>query len=442
MVLRLAFAVLLAGCSQSLFDQHPGLTGSNGSNGSNGSGGDGGLPDSCPAPCLASGGGDFGMAGKGWRYLEDTRNRTWVPMMMTGTSEVGTDDPNNKIDSCANNMTAPACAQLPDALLVSSSGSTSMADPAIEWTASANQTVAIELGAFVPSSASPQNILLYRNAREDVLVTVEAMPGVRASGSIVLDALAGDRFLVAVAPVAGGAADVGVQFFASQGAGTFPQQCQLALEFPSAGATTPNACGSPFTGMIDDGMGGDTPHNITLGAGPFAELGSAASFTANDFMVGADIIDRSNDTTTQFWVQQGALVPDEGSWVFSDEDLNDPNTGGLGFDIYENAAGTGMALDVATCTNPDAANLTFAIATSTYPMDGAWHFVRAVSTNNMLFVCIDGKMTSSVAVPPGNLKTAFPPYNGKNVVWTPSGAFFNGALDDIRSIKTALPCGP
>ena len=440
MVLRLAFALLLVGCSQSLFDQHPGLTGSNGSNGSNGSGTDGGLPDSCPAPCLASGGGDFGMAGKGWRYLEDTRDRKWAAMMMSGTSEVGTDDPANKIDSCANNMSQPACAQLPDALLVSSSGSTSMADPAIEWTASSNEEVAIELGAFVPSSGSPQNILLYRNAREDALFHVEAMPGVRASGSIVLDALAGDRFLVAVAPVAGGTADVGLQFFASQGAGTFPEQCQLALEFPSAGATTPNVCGAAFTGMLDDGMGGGNPQNIALGAGPFPEMGSAAMFAANDYMVGADIIDRSTDTTTQFWVQQGALVPDEGSWVFSDEDLNDPNTGGLGFDIYENAAGTGMALDVVTCTDPT--NLKFAIATSTYPMDSAWHFIRAVSTNNMVFVCIDGKMTSSVAVPPGNLKTAFPPYNGKNVIWTPSGAFFNGALDDIRSIKTALPCGP
>ena len=437
MVLRLVFLSVLFGCSQSLFDQHPGLTGSNGSNGSNGSGGDGGIPDVCPAPCLANGGGDFGMTGKNWRYVEDTRNRKWVPMMQSGMTEVGTDDSGNKIEACANDMTQPACAQLPSALLVTSSGSASMADPAIEWTATSNEPVAIELGAFVPSGGSPQNILLYRNSREDSLFTVEAMPGVRASGSIVLDALAGDRFLVAVAPVAGGTADVGLQFFASQGAGTFGKQCELALEFASGGATTPNACGSPFTGMLDDGMGGSTPQNVSVGPGPFPEQGSAGVFAANDYIVGADIIDRSGDTTTQFWVQQGALVPDEGSWVFSDQDLD--NTGGLGFDIYENAAGTGMSLDTVTCTG-SGDPLQFAVATATYPSDGAWHFVRAVQTNGLLLVCIDNKMVGQVPVADGSLKTSFPPYDGKNVIWTPVGAFFNGSLDDLRSFKTALPC--
>jgi hypothetical protein len=441
MVLRIALlSVVLAACSQSLFDQHPGSSGGGDDDGSgSGSGSDMGL-SSCPAPCLADGGSDFGMSGKGFRYLEDTRDRKWTPMTMSGTAEVGTMDAMNKIDACANNSSAPACAQLPDALLVSSSGSASVADPAIEWTAASNASVAIELGAFVPSDGSPQTIRLYRNAREDALVTIEAMPGTRADGSIVLDALAGDRFLVAVAPVAAGTADIGLQFFASQGAGTFPQQCQLALQLSSvSGNTTPNACGTQFTGMVNDTDENPTPAPITLGAGPFPELGSAATFTADHFMVGADIIDRSADTTTQFWVEQGTIPDTYGSWVFSDYDLN--NGGGLGFDIYENSAGTGLAIDVGTCTDPNSDPLGFAIATGTYPMDGAWHFIRAVHSNGMLNVCIDGKMVSTVAIPMGGLKTTFPPYDGQNGQWLPLGAFMNGSIDDIRSFKTALPCG-
>ncbi|HEY3802392.1 MAG TPA: LamG-like jellyroll fold domain-containing protein [Kofleriaceae bacterium] len=437
MVLKqLVLAILIGGCSQSLFDEHPG-SGGNGSGSGSGSGSN--VLSQCPAPCLADGGGDFGMTGKNWRYLEDTRNRQWVPMTDHSNVEVGTDSSMNTIAACGTS-TEDACTQLPDALLISSAGSASPADPAIEWTSTSNQVVAIELGAYVPSTGTPQAILLYRNSREDSLVTVQAAPGQRASGSIVLDALAGDRFLVAVAPDGGGTSDVGLQFFASQGAGTFPEQCQLAMEFNStSGSNAPNACGQPFVGMVDDADENASPGPIHYGAGPFAEQGSAATFAENEFIVGADIIDRTADTTTQFWVQQGTIPDDEGSWVFSDYDLN--NGGGLGFDIYENEAGTGLALDTGTCTDPNSNPLGFAIATSTYPSDMGWHFIRAVHTNGMLNVCIDGKMTGSVAIPMGGLKTSFPPYDGQNGQWLPLGAFFNGSLDDIRSFKTALPCG-
>jgi hypothetical protein len=438
MVLKqLALAtIVLAGCSQSLFDEHPG---GGGGGGGSGSGSGSNVLSQCPAPCLADGGGDFGMTGKNWRYLEDTRNRAWVPMTEQGGVETGTDSSMNTIAACGTSSD-DACTQLPDALLISSAGSGSPADPAIEWTSTSNQVVAIELGAYVPSSGTPQAILLYRNSREDALVSVQATPGQRVSGSIVLDALAGDRFLVAVAPDAGGASNIGLQFFASQSAGTFPQQCQLALEFNStSGSNAPNACGMPFVGMVNDVDENPSPGPISYGAGPFPEQGSAGSFTADHFIVGADIIDRSADTTTQFWVQQGMIPDSYGSWVFSDYDLN--NGGGLGFDIYENEAMTGLSLDVGTCTNPNSNPLQFAIATSTYPSDMAWHFIRAVHTNGMLNICIDGKMTGSVAIPMGGLKTSFPTYDGQNVQWTPLGAFFNGSLDDVRSFKTALPCG-
>jgi hypothetical protein len=39
------------------------------------------------------------------------------------------------------------------------------------------------------------------------------------------------------------------------------------------------------------------------------------------------------------------------------------------------------------------------------------------------------------------LRTTFPPYDGQNGQWLPLGAFMNGSIGDIRSFKTALPCG-
>ena len=99
-------------------------------------------------------------------------------------------------------------------------------------------------------------------------------------------------------------------------------------------------------------------------------------------------------------------------------------------------------MDTETCTIPMSNPVGTAVATSVYPDDGGWHFVRAVHTADTLSICIDGRMTGSVAVFDGDLKTTFPTYNGQDLNWAPVGAFFNGALDDIRSLKTALPCGP
>ena len=74
-------AVGWTGCKQSLFDSH----GDDGTgDGGGGGGGDGAIPQSCPAPCVGDGGGDFDGTAMGsdghWRYVEDAKNHTWAPM--------------------------------------------------------------------------------------------------------------------------------------------------------------------------------------------------------------------------------------------------------------------------------------------------------------------------------------------------------------------------
>jgi hypothetical protein len=150
------------------------------------------------------------------------------------------------------------------------------------------------------------------------------------------------------------------------------------------------------------------------------------------------VLDRAGDTTTQFWLKQGALVPSYTSWPFSDEDLN--SGGGLGLAVIAGGS-TGLEFIAETCTNPSDTDLTFADATGSYPADGAWHFIRAVHTNGTVTLCVDGQQTASVPVATGGLKSTFPPYSGQNVMWTPLGSYFNGSIDDVRSFKTALPCG-
>ena len=427
MVLRaLPILVLVAACNQSLFDQYSG----DGGGDDDGSG----TASTCPTPCVADAGGDFGASGKNWRYVEDTRNRAWVAMTPSGDTAVGADDSKNTITACSAHGDAPACAALPGALLVSSSGSASMADPAAEWTSTTNQVVKLELSAFVASGEAAQNVLLYRNSREDSLVaTIAAMPGTAASASVTVDAFAGDRFLVAVAPSGAGAMDVGVQLFASGTGASFPQTCELGLGFDGASGTSiANACGSKVTSM--DANTASTSA-ITLGPPPYVQLGQAAMFVENKYLIGADVLDRKSDTTTQLWVQHLAVVADSGAWVFSDYDLD--FGGGVGIVVYDNQSGT-LTLQAGTCTDPTP---DFAEISTSYPNDHAWHFVRVVHTNGKFNLCLDGTMVASMPLAAGALKTTYPPYMAQNVVWTPSGAFFDGSLDDVRVFSTALPCG-
>jgi hypothetical protein len=415
--------VLAAGCSESLFDAHSAPDGGGAVN----------VPATCPAPCLADAAADFngtpGGAGGKWRYLDDHRDRTWTAMTGSAMAMTGA-DAGNHITTCAAHPTAPACSALPGALLVSSAGATSAADPAIELSVSESQVVQLTVRAFVASGAD-QTIRIYRNSREDVLASATAAVGAGLDRAIVLDALAGDRFVVAVAPTARGATDVGLHVFASPTGARFPSSCQLALPFTrAAGNTVENLCGAAVTHSVDST---DMMTPPALAMGPFAELGNAADIAADTYFKTGTTLDKSHDITVQFWVKLRALVDTYAAWPFSDLDLNEG--GGLGIAVYET---TGLTLEVSTCSSPDP--LAFASATTAYPAGGGWQFVRVVHTGGNVNVCLNGRRMTSFALAPGLLRSTFPPDLGKNVVWSPTGAFFDGQLDDVRVLTGALPC--
>ena len=212
---------------------------------------------------------------------------------------------------------------------------------------------------------------LYRNSREDVLFTGTADPGVTLSHSITVDALAGDRFLVAMAPPASGQPDIGVQLFVVGANATFPTECQVAIPFSTlAGGMVDNLCiGGKLTAMLDT-AGAPAP---ALGAGPYPELGQAASIAVHNYYTAAGAIDRPADVTVDLWIKHLMLVDSvTGGWAYSDLDLD--VGGGLGMVIYDNN-GT-LQLSAQTCTDPNM--LLFDTVDVNYPNDHQWHFVRAV----------------------------------------------------------------
>lgn len=422
--------VTAAGCSQSLFDNH-------GAPGGPGPGSDGGadtmVPALCAEPCLADAGRDFDGSSHGatmhWRYLEDRRNRTWAMMAPIGTPVVMTGiDPGNVVTGCQGSPAA-ACTMLPDAVLVSSAGATAAADPAIEFTTPDAVVVQITLRVLVPGDAD-QEIRLYRNSREDVLFTGTAQVGVLLEHSLTVDALAGDRFLVSVAPTARGASNVAVQLFASATGAVFPHDCQLALGFDGAtGSSLTDRCGQArFDSFQADAM----PAAIRLAPGPYAELGDGVEVLSGWFLAGSKVLDQNNDLTLQFWSLQRNQDTVDTAWPFSDLDLD--FGGGLGVAVQPGAP---PILDATTSLDP--AKNTYIDATTAFDTQGVWQFVRVIHAGDALRVCVNGRMVTGSTVPAGHLKTTRPPYLGRDVVWTVD-AFFDGVLDDVRVTDGALPC--
>ena len=439
MVLRLlVILVTLTGCKQSLFDSHGGDD-----DGSNGGGGDGSIASSCPAPCLGDGGAAFDGTAMGsdmhWRYLEDHKDRTWAPMTAMGDKQVGAVT-GNEVTSCAKHD-APTCQQLPGALLISTAGNVGP-ETAVEWVAPSARVVQLQLGVRVPDGAPTQTVRLYRGSREDALFTAVADPGVTVQQTITLDVLEGERVYVTLD--GGNVTDVAVQLFIVGDMATFPSQYQIALAFDSAaGTSVHNLCG-PDVGYHDY----DTSMNATptVGAGPYAEEGMAATLMTSKYYLAPSPLDRTGDFTIQFWMKFNGVVDDvTGAWAFSDLDFDTGAVGGIGVVLFTDNT-SHLAIDIQTCKNATDTTLEVDELTAQYPSDMAWHFVRIVHSGAAdVALCVDGAKLGNKAFlkadnTPVPLGSTYAPYIGKNVIWTPSEPSFNGSIDDLRVMKAALPC--
>lgn len=430
----LLVVLLAAGCNQSLFSAQ-------GHDAPGGDGGvDGAVPTSCPAGCIADAAGDYDGSARGstgrWRYLDDHRDRTWAAMT-AGTDGMTGADPANAITTCAARPDAAACAALPGALLVSTAGASAAADPALEVTAPDQQVLQLSLRVHVPAGSVAQSVRLYRNSREDVLVAELAAPGTTFEQALEVDALPGDRFLLALAPNALGASDVGVHFYVATTGAAFPSTCQMAVTFDAAvGNLVSNPCGGggDLTSYMYNQDNSRTPIPPTLAAAPFPELGMAADLAADRFFAGSSALVRAGPTTIQMWAKHDGFVQSYAAFLFSDDDLD--NGGGISFDLYD-ASGT-STIEMATCRDP--VTLAFDLANTTWPGTAGWHFVRVVYDGTTVSMCLDGTRVATMTPTLPQLGSTFPPHVGKNVVWTPAGAYFDGQVDDLRVFSTALPC--
>jgi hypothetical protein len=442
----LAAAAALAGCNQSLFDNHNGV-GGGGDGGSGGSdaGTDGPVvPTSCPAGCLGDAATDFDGSDTGhtgvWRYFED-QGRAWMAMAINGSTMNGHLDPANQITTCRSKMDAAACGPLPGALLMSS-GADSQVDPAIAFITPVDmppQVLQLSLRSYLASGAD-QTIRIYRNSREDLLFRGTLTARNRVEQPLLVDALPGDRFLVAI-DGAGAATDVALQFYVSAPGQTFPASCQLALSFnPPASGSTPDPCSQyAFSHLVQGPPPTTAP--VVLGAAPYTELGQGAMLSLGGYLQRDGIAPnnalnwKDHDVTVQFWTQPMMLGSTE-AYLFSDFD---PDTCG-GVELSVGAPGGTAHINLAGCIDPDPMKTAQGMIapTPSFPMDGGWHFIRAVRNAAGFDLCIDGGYVASLPVLPGTIESHNQPDLGKQ--YSASSAFFAGGFDDVRVFTGALPC--
>ena len=412
-------ALLLAGCKQSLFSNPGGggddtpLDDANG-----GSDADGMVQSTCGANCLADAAADFGTAK--WKYFDDHRNRTWAAMTAGTGMYTGANAANKFISSNGT-------------LLVSTAGMSDPSDPAIEFASASNQSIKLSIVVDFPAGATEHVVRLYRNAREDSLFTGLGSASGSVSTSITVDAFNGDRFLLALSPTGAGSANIAVKFFVNGTGMLFPQECELGLQFQSIATNSiTNLCGQGIGYYQDNGDGSNTATPPALTNAPFPELGMAGSITFDKFFWGDVALDKSGDSTTQFWYQHRSFSGSYNATLFSDQNCDTPLGGGLAIYRYY----TGNHIGIQTCTGVSTTDFRDA----TYANETAWHFIRVVHAQGKVNLCVDGVKLTTLPVAAGKLATPTLPHIGKNVDYSPVGGFVDAAMDDFRFLTTALPC--
>ena len=67
-----------------------------------------------------------------------------------------------------------------------------------------------------------------------------------------------------------------------------------------------------------------------------------------------------------------------------------------------------------------------------------WHFVRVTQTADDVALCLDGKKLAGYAIPATGMQSNYHPHIGRSP--TNATEVLEGAIDDLRFYKGALPC--
>jgi hypothetical protein len=389
-----------------------------------------------------------------WQYLDDIRNRTWADMQLGQSGGLtamvgGGSEPTAAIANCHDNPGLGACADHPDSMLLIPSGfDIGRRDPAIAFLVPTSGTLLFS-GEFVATAAAGDHLLwFYRNTRDDLLqrVVVNTVSSDAHGFSVEVDALAGDRILIAVGlSEPGTPVPMAMRVFVSRTSN--PSRCALALRFEMrSGAQWNVECNQfAYTGRRynETSTNYDDLTNPTIIPSVIPELGHAMQFLSGDYLFpGQDLntpagaFDQSGDFTVQFWAAFPAGYNFTFGHFYADVDSGPNNQATSGTDI---GVGSSGELDAFVGLGRGDPNQHTSLP-SNLP-DTGWHHLRLVrdTAAGQLIMCRDGARVVQGALPrDANSTGAQAPYLGRTPL--DNFAYFTGALDDVRFFSRALPC--
>ncbi len=443
--LVLLFMVPTVSCDQSLFDSRTDDAG-NGSidSGTVGIDADPNAPDasptprSCVDPCLADPITDFdteqgGTTGN-WKYLSNDRVH---PMVADTDLVYGTyagvpawTDPAGTpaILNCFLHPNQGACAELDAGLVFVPGAVTGGSDPVLVFevpTTGSYQLTGTIATAPVTAAGGANTVTISRNSSYDQLAIVKTSGTASTAMDLSIEAVEGDHIQVTLTQKLAGT-PVAIDFRLLTAAVAFPGTCQLALTFDGTTPLTDHCKGETFTRDFDTQQ---TAMASVAGASVHANFGFAEQFVFGQNLESTYVLDYSTDFTIQYWLKR---VSTDNTDSYGDVSIG--NKGGMTFFLrttanlynfcyYYNDPGQGSP---AGCVE-------FAVE------DTDWHFLRISRTFTGPFeVCIDGvsKGTNTDGLGLGMSSGVSLNLAGSNA----TSAGLEGAMDDVRVFKQALPC--
>ena len=436
------------------------------------SGSDTGSP-TCLSPfCLGIATEDFSstMQGTGtvmWGYTADDRSHPRLsygplaPDTIYAAPAWSDLDAPPAIVACGSS-TAGRCLEADGKLIFETDGQSSGADPVLTFVAPNDGTYLVR--ADLQALAGTARVTIGRNGIYDSVAEVELTPPASQRLTATMELFAGERGVVLVSPAEAGPASVALDVQVGEAPATAPlRDCQLAMRFSEADPLALECS----TGAVTFANLNISPAEDMTSAipGPAPVMGNARDFPLDSAMRldGAEL-DWSGDFTIQLWARVDFVSHFE-TEIFTN--IYGPELGGVEIgleprDIFSTNMGdidvlfayyifpkpdafddSSLICDRGDTGTDPCCDDTSCGANIVTPVQAGWHFYRLVrdTANNEMRLCVDGQEMGTGVLPgDADISTTIDPKLATTAFGF-SEPTFNGAIDDLRVISRALPCG-
>jgi len=385
----------------------------------------------------------------GLRYRadqRDSRGTDYADLVLSPTAFEGqqgwtsTDQPGPAIVRCADASSSPSCAGLEDYLLLAPGGAAAATqDAVLAFTLPETGSYRLQ-GQYRTPTGHPNVLgfraLFSRNARFDLTALNVLTPTAVAKPiEVELEGIAGDVFLFTLLST-GAASDaaLAINFRLSRVPAADPGACQFATRLET---NTPSDECTGAVVTVEDSTGGGSPAPTSEASVP--GLGLGLVLERGWFLQTTQAMDYSGDLSISFWGRHNNLASGIGEPSMVSNHASSQLGGIL---VYMER----VPRTIWGCVSFGGDGRCVTLEVGQTSLDLAdWHYYRFVrdAQAKEISLCIDGQQTSEGTLAlPSEASDLSAPTSVPLQVGNEDGAapVFEGAIDDVRIFKRALPC--